>query len=269
MSVAHELRPATTNDGPQGRPRKRSVEPIYRKIATELEDQIERGQYPVGTNLPSETDLVRHYNVSRFTVREALRELQKLGLISRHRGSGTMVEARAPDDCFHQQLTLYDEPLRHADTFDITDKVSRLVASRTNAQELGGRVGDVWLRVERISHEKASDGGPRLTMALMPDTFAAALSEANPYAEPLARRIERLFSVRVERVHVELQTMRFNAERCRQLGLQTGTVGLAITRRFVDSSGKVLLVIQCACANERYVTRLAFVRSNLGRDEAR
>lgn len=269
MSVAHEMRPAAVGEASQARTRKRSVEPIYRKIATELEEQIERGQFPVGTTLPSETDLVRQYNVSRFTVREALRELQKLGLISRHRGSGTMVEARAPDDCFHQQLTLYDEPLRHADTFDITDKVSRLVASRNNAQELGGRVGDVWLRVERVSHEKAREGGPRLTMALLPDAFAAALSEANPYAEPLARRIERLFSVRVARVHVELQTMRFNADRCRQLGLATGTVGLAITRRFVDPSGKVLLVIQCACANERYVARLAFVRSNLARDDTR
>ena len=52
---------------------------------------ISNGTWPVGSNLPGETELAEAFQVSRGTVRVALDKLQGLGLISRRKRAGTRV----------------------------------------------------------------------------------------------------------------------------------------------------------------------------------
>lgn len=51
-------------------------------IATILRDEILSGQYRTGERLPSERDLCERFHVSRGAVREALKQLQQLGIAS-------------------------------------------------------------------------------------------------------------------------------------------------------------------------------------------
>ena len=69
--------------------------PRYAVIAKEVAGAIGRGQFPVGTLLPSETELRAQYDVSHHTVREAMRVLQDLRLVAPERGRGTRVVARS------------------------------------------------------------------------------------------------------------------------------------------------------------------------------
>lgn len=59
-------------------------------LATEVEAQIKSsivaGRFNIGDKLPSERELVEQFQVSRVTIREALRSIQHLGLISIKRG---------------------------------------------------------------------------------------------------------------------------------------------------------------------------------------
>jgi DNA-binding FadR family transcriptional regulator len=55
-------------------------------IASAIRRQIVRGDLPAGSSLPPESELLRHYNVSRPTLREALRVLESERLISVRRG---------------------------------------------------------------------------------------------------------------------------------------------------------------------------------------
>src|SRR5215510_11415304 len=72
--------------GTGARPRLRSV-----SVQDELMQRIGRGELPAGTRLPSEPDLAAELQVSRATLREALRALEGEGLLRRRRGSGTYV----------------------------------------------------------------------------------------------------------------------------------------------------------------------------------
>src|SRR5580692_12068283 len=56
-----------------------------------LTDAIEQGVYQPGSPLPSETDLAEQLEVSRATLREALRTLEDRQLIIRRHGRGTFV----------------------------------------------------------------------------------------------------------------------------------------------------------------------------------
>lgn len=71
-----------------------SDEPKYRMIADSLRESVLAGEYRPGSRLPSETELVRRFGVSRMTIVKAIKELQQAGLVTRRVGSGTYVSAR-------------------------------------------------------------------------------------------------------------------------------------------------------------------------------
>src|ERR1700749_1825463 len=74
------------------------IEPAYRKVAARLTERITDRTLPTGERLPGELELARQFGVNRSTVREALRELESNGLLTRQRGSKCMVVARPNHD---------------------------------------------------------------------------------------------------------------------------------------------------------------------------
>ena len=68
--------------------------PKYLAIAEKLKHEIETGEYQPNDQLPKEFDLARSYNVSRITVRNAMKELESQGLIYRIQGAGSYVKER-------------------------------------------------------------------------------------------------------------------------------------------------------------------------------
>ncbi|MFT6879936.1 MAG: DNA-binding GntR family transcriptional regulator [Arcticibacterium sp.] len=65
--------------------------PQYKKVHIALNRQILSGAFQEGSLLPSENELCQTYNISRMTVRHALSELVKDGLIQKKTGKGSVV----------------------------------------------------------------------------------------------------------------------------------------------------------------------------------
>jgi len=63
------------------------------QIMEDLRGQILSGALPDGARLPSERELAAHYDVSAPTIREAVRVLTAMGLLSTRNGSRTTVTA--------------------------------------------------------------------------------------------------------------------------------------------------------------------------------
>lgn len=77
--------------------------PLWAQLEAELRRRLEAGEFDEGF-FPTDHELTEVYGVSRHTVREAVRHLNKTGLLKRERGRGTVVN-RAE---FEQSLgTLY------------------------------------------------------------------------------------------------------------------------------------------------------------------
>jgi DNA-binding GntR family transcriptional regulator len=68
--------------------------PIYRQIAGILRRQIESGEMEADDRLPSESDLVGTYGVSRVTARRAVDLLRSEGLVYTVPQRGTFVTAK-------------------------------------------------------------------------------------------------------------------------------------------------------------------------------
>ncbi len=67
--------------------------PKYFRIQQELLENIRTKRWVPGSTIPSEADLCTQYQVSRGTIRRALDELERQGLISRSPGKQTVVNA--------------------------------------------------------------------------------------------------------------------------------------------------------------------------------
>ncbi|MDJ0344864.1 FadR/GntR family transcriptional regulator [Streptomyces sp. H10-C2] len=63
------------------------------QVITRLRTQITSGEWPVGSRIPTEPELVEQLGVARNTVREAVRALAHNGLLDIRQGSGTYVRA--------------------------------------------------------------------------------------------------------------------------------------------------------------------------------
>jgi GntR family transcriptional regulator len=69
----------------------RGPTPLYYQLKNILKSRILSNELKGNGRLPTEAELCMEYNVSRVTVRQALSELLKDGLIYRDRGKGTFV----------------------------------------------------------------------------------------------------------------------------------------------------------------------------------
>jgi DNA-binding FadR family transcriptional regulator len=76
------------NLGPVSRPA-----PLADQVIARLRAEITAGNWPVGSRIPTEPELVAQLGVARNTVREAVRALAHNGLLDIRQGSGTYVVA--------------------------------------------------------------------------------------------------------------------------------------------------------------------------------
>jgi GntR family transcriptional regulator len=68
-----------------------SFEPLYHQLKVKIKTEIEKGLWQLGSCIPSEKELCDTYKISRPTVRQALQELVREGLLNRKKGKGTFV----------------------------------------------------------------------------------------------------------------------------------------------------------------------------------
>ncbi|MGL4762653.1 MAG: FadR/GntR family transcriptional regulator [Sarcina sp.] len=67
---------------------------LTKQIVTELEEKIQKEEFKVGSKIPTETELVNYFGVSRNTVREAVQSLIFAGILEARQGDGTYVLAK-------------------------------------------------------------------------------------------------------------------------------------------------------------------------------
>lgn len=65
--------------------------PIYRQLKELILQRIRSGELQEGAHLPTEVDMQKEFGLSRATIRQALEELEKDGIIERKRRAGTII----------------------------------------------------------------------------------------------------------------------------------------------------------------------------------
>ncbi len=82
---------------------------VYQEIVFDIKGKIDEGFYKPGDRLPSERSLSEAYDVSRMTVRHALGELEREGIVFKEQGRGTYV---SQVHLWQENLTSFTETLK-------------------------------------------------------------------------------------------------------------------------------------------------------------
>jgi GntR family transcriptional regulator, transcriptional repressor for pyruvate dehydrogenase complex len=78
---------------------------VYEQVIDQIKDMIVNGTLKKGDKLPSERELVEHLQVSRTSIREALRALQIIGLIECKQGEGNYISEN-PENSLFEPLSI-------------------------------------------------------------------------------------------------------------------------------------------------------------------
>ncbi|WP_269148096.1 FadR/GntR family transcriptional regulator [Chthonomonas calidirosea] len=123
-----------------------------------LREGIANGEYPVGSRLPAEPELMNALQVGRSTVREAIRALAHSGLLQVKQGQGTFVCA------LPQEQETLTERLRRAHIVEVYEvrralepESARLAAIRRNEAQLQ-RLTDLLAERERCRLRNDAQG---------------------------------------------------------------------------------------------------------------
>lgn len=127
--------------------------PLYTQVKENLRERILDGTYPAHAKLPAESELSTIFGVSRITVRQALSDLQKEGVIFKIPGKGTFV---AKPKAFQQltQLEGFGEAMSRMG-YEIYNQVTShktIAATPHVAQQLQVAVGAEVTEIKRIRH---------------------------------------------------------------------------------------------------------------------
>lgn len=129
--------------------------PKHQSLAEELVAKITAGEHSVGERLPTEAELCAEHGLARGTVRQALRQLEELGMIARRPAVGTIVIAPHPTEPYRPIVQTTDEiRATFAATRLVRPSTSELIADARTARILGLPRGSRWsvvtgLRVQR------------------------------------------------------------------------------------------------------------------------
>ena len=148
-----------------------SSSPLYHQLMQRIADDIEKGNYPVGSRIPPEHELEETYQVSRVTVRRALAELTSEGLLERKQGKGTFVSTPRMSQDLKSIHSFHDSCKKNgvkAGTRVI--HVTEIEADAVDIADLKLRAGD---RVVETLRVRSADGEP---VALEKNHFSTVYS---------------------------------------------------------------------------------------------
>ena len=213
--------------------------PRYAQVASDLRAAIRRGDYSGNAQMPTESVLCATYGVSRFTVREALRQLQTEGLIRRRRGSGTVVE---PDggDSLRQQFSQVGDLLQYAagSTFDFESRGLVTLATR-QALDLALEAGERWYVFEGLRTMVGHRRPIALTRTYVHRDLAEFVPQVRRGTETIFRQVERLSGIHIARVSQDIQAIIASAADADALMIPRRAPCLRILRTYFDSDRRV------------------------------
>ncbi|MFF5127284.1 GntR family transcriptional regulator [Streptomyces syringium] len=235
---------------------------VFRQIADQLREAIDKGRLREGAKLPSESELVEHYSVSRMTVRNSLSILQGEGLVLSEHGRGVFVRMRPPvrrlaSDRFARR---HREQGKSAFTVEAEAAGSRSevdsleVREERPAPDIAARLGttrSVLARRRRylLDHRPVEFAVSYIPLDLARDT---PIAEPNPGPGGIYARLEEL-GHRLDHFDEEIRARMPTPSEAKALQLASGVPVIRLIRTAYDTEGRAVEVCDTVMAADAYV----------------
>lgn len=214
-------------------------QPRYRQLAQTLINEINGGRYPVGGLLPTEFALCEQFGASRFTVREAIRQLAQMGIVTRRPGVGTHVQAKGAAPAYRQIMSKFGD--LHHYTADTTLEITAHSTAQPPiaiAESIGALPGATWLYLEGI--RRTGEGVAICSTQIYIHPTFRSLAVNGKQHVPIYTLIEDQFGERVKRVEQDISATTLGIRAARLLQAKARSPALFIVRRYLNARDETI-----------------------------
>jgi GntR family transcriptional regulator len=229
------------------------AKPLYQVVADSILKQIEDGTLTSGSRLPSESELTKLYEVGRNTIRHAISELAKLGVVSTVQGVGSFVlehDTRVSKTAeflygFSQEMALHDKV--------VISKVldAKIInADPFLARRLGIQLGAEVVFIYRL---RIMDGEPiAIERAYLPHQLCPGILEHDFTTESLYQVLTNKYQMRPDHAEQEIGAELATDQVAEILGLPQPGVVLVFHRETRVRDGRVIEYVDSEFRADRF-----------------
>ncbi len=237
--------------------------PLYHQVYLILRENIRSGVYPPNEPLPSESILCDEFDVSRITIKRAMRDLVGDSLVVRQRGKGTFV---ADGVAARPRPDALDDLLQTVQAIGASTEVQHVANDLVEpAQDVGlklnVRPGE---QVLKTSHLRLSDGEPLAVITTLVPAQVAEQVDPATEKEPMLVRLSHA-GINVARADQEVTATLAEPVIAVQLGIEVGSPLLKLTRLVFDSNDQPVEWLSALYRADRYAVRTSLTHETSGR----
>lgn len=202
---------------------------LYARIEEAIATEIAQGEYRPGDQLPTEDELLQRFEVSRITVRRAIQNLVRRGLLEIRRGRGTfVVEPRIEAEL--TKLSGFVEDMnaagRRASARVVSQRVVSATARIADRLQLGRGT-----RVMRIKRVRLADSVPiSFDETYLPLELGKKIVRHNLRMRPIFTLLEEKYGVPLVEADYELEAVPASKIVAEALQVKVGTPIFQIER---------------------------------------
>lgn len=232
----------------------------YQRVQEALAEEIARDRRPPGSPLPPERALAEHFGVSRVTMRRALAELERIGLVARSPTGGWLVAGPRVGEP-PNQLMSFSEMAAARGLTPSARVLGATVRPATldEAEVLGLAPGAPLFELERL---RLMDGVPILVdRTRIPRSLAPGLEEVDFSTASLYAALEERYGIRPARARFAVEAVAADERLARLLELQPGGPVLRCEQVTEDEAGRTVEVCEMLYRGDRYRFRATLIRA--------
>ena len=214
---------------------------LYVQLYSLLKAKIEKGELPVGAQIPTEDDLCKIYEVSKATVKLAVLELARQGYVKRQQGKGTFVCKRVISEGLTMH-TSFKELMLDAGLDFSTQVLAKTVMMPTDDLDVKLNISSD-THVYYIKRLRSVNGDAVLLQeAYIPRHACPDLLEEDMVNNSLFDILEKKHSIKITKIQDYIELGYLTDEDARLLGLSGGAPALVMEQQFYSGESQIMYI---------------------------
>lgn len=240
-----------------------SQQKLYVQIFSIIKEKIEQHEWSNNTQIPTEDELCRAYDVSKATVRMAISELVRTGYLKKQQGKGTFVTSALPDlgitmktrlteDMFGEGVKAKKEVVERG--FRVPSGELRAVLRLTD--ELDERGNLYYILCQRVV-----DGEPAyLEESFVPLAVFPGIEYADVCGKPFYDLIQEKGIRKIFKVVQTIEVSEVKGEAAPLLRVREGTPALLLHRLLIGADARPVAYTRLIGIGKKYKIQTEFER---------
>lgn len=211
---------------------------LYVQLYEILKGRIETGEWAVASQIPTEEELCKNYDVSKATVRLAIAELARQGYLKRQQGKGTFVCKRIIPEGL-SMLTSFKENMLEARVAFSTKVLAQTIVMPTDDLDIKLNISED-KHIVYIKRLRSVDEEPVLLQeTYIPHQICPSLLEEDLENNSIHELLEKKYGNKITKIQGYIGIAYLNKDEGGLLGLPEGSCALLLEQYFYSGDSQI------------------------------